>query len=40
MRELELEADDVYLVDGPLELSGLMAVYDLDRPDQIGRAHV
>jgi polyphosphate kinase len=33
MRELELEADDVYVVDGPLELSGLMAVYDLDRPD-------
>lgn len=33
MRELELEAGDVYVVDGPLELSGLMAVYDLDRPD-------
>jgi len=32
-RELELSADDVYVVDGPLELSGLMAVYDLDRPD-------
>ncbi|CAA9237850.1 MAG: Polyphosphate kinase [uncultured Acidimicrobiales bacterium] len=33
LRELELSADDVYVVDGPLELSGLMAVYDLDRPD-------
>jgi polyphosphate kinase len=33
MRELELEPGDVYVVDGPLELSGLMAVYDLDRPD-------
>ncbi len=33
MRELELEAGDVYVIDGPLELSGLMAVYDLDRPD-------
>ncbi len=33
MRELELEADDVYVVDGPLELGGLMAVYDLDRPE-------
>jgi polyphosphate kinase len=33
LRELELSADDVYIVDGPLELSGLMAVYDLDRPD-------
>ena len=33
LRELELSTDDVYVVDGPLELSGLMAVYDLDRPD-------
>ncbi len=33
LRELELAADDVYVVDGPLELNGLMAVYDLDRPD-------
>ena len=33
LRELELSADDVYVVDGPLELNGLMAVYDLDRPD-------
>jgi len=33
LRELELSADDVYVVDGPLDLSGLMAVHDLDRPD-------
>ncbi|HWI03403.1 MAG TPA: polyphosphate kinase 1, partial [Acidimicrobiales bacterium] len=33
MRELELSPEDVYVVDGPIELSGLMAVYDLDRPD-------
>ncbi len=33
LRELELVADDVYVVDGPLELNGLMAVYELDRPD-------
>ncbi|MGI8983281.1 MAG: RNA degradosome polyphosphate kinase [Acidimicrobiales bacterium] len=33
MRELELSADDVYVIEGPLELSGLMAVHDLDRPD-------
>ncbi|MDQ6796695.1 MAG: RNA degradosome polyphosphate kinase [Actinomycetota bacterium] len=33
MRELELEADDVYVIDGPLALSGLWSVYELDRPD-------
>ena len=33
LRELELTEDDVYVVDGPLELSGLIAVYDLERPD-------
>ncbi|MGI8807392.1 MAG: RNA degradosome polyphosphate kinase [Acidimicrobiales bacterium] len=33
LRELELSSHDVYVVDGPLELGGLMAVYDLDRPD-------
>ena len=33
LRELELEPEDVYVVDGPLELGGLWAVYDLDRPD-------
>ena len=32
-RELELEPDDVYAVDGPLGLDGLWALYDLDRPD-------
>ncbi|MGH9151052.1 MAG: RNA degradosome polyphosphate kinase [Acidimicrobiales bacterium] len=32
-RELELEPDDVYSVDGPLGLDGLWALYDLDRPD-------
>ncbi|MDQ3897568.1 MAG: RNA degradosome polyphosphate kinase [Actinomycetota bacterium] len=40
LRELELTPDDVYVVDGPLELSGLMAVYDLDRPDLKDRAWV
>jgi polyphosphate kinase len=33
MRELELGPSDVYTVDGPLDLSGLWAVVDLDRPD-------
>ena len=33
LRELEITPDEVYVVDGPLELGGLMAVYDLDRPD-------
>ncbi|HEX3621757.1 MAG TPA: RNA degradosome polyphosphate kinase, partial [Acidimicrobiales bacterium] len=33
LRELELDVDDVYVVDGPLELGGLWSVYDLDRPD-------
>jgi polyphosphate kinase len=33
LRELELSEDDVSVVDGPLELSGLWAVYDLDRPE-------
>ncbi|MGH8887612.1 MAG: RNA degradosome polyphosphate kinase [Egibacteraceae bacterium] len=32
-RELDLEARDVYVVDGPLDLSGLWGLYDLDRPD-------
>ena len=40
LRELELTPDDVYVVDGPLELSGLMAVYDLDRPDLKDKAWV
>src|SRR5271169_5274695 len=32
-RELELGPDDVYTVDGALDLSGLFALVDLDRPD-------
>ncbi len=32
-RELELGADDVYVIDGPLDLGGLWAVYELDRSD-------
>ena len=32
-RELELEPDDVYIIDGPLDLGGLWSVYELDRPD-------
>lgn len=30
---LNLEADDVYVFDGPLHLQDLMTLYDLDRPD-------
>ena len=33
MRELDLAPDDVYVVDGPLELGGLWAVHDLERPE-------
>jgi len=33
IRELDLEPADVYEVEGPLDLSGLMALYDLDRPE-------
>jgi polyphosphate kinase len=32
-RELELTAGDFYVIDGPLDLSGLMALYALRRPD-------
>ena len=32
-RELELSADDVYVVDGLLDLTSLWALYALDRPD-------
>ncbi len=32
-RELDLADDDVYLITGPLDLSGLWAVHDLERPD-------
>ena len=33
MRELELSGEDVYTVAGPLDLSGLWGLYDLNRPD-------
>jgi polyphosphate kinase len=33
VRELELGPDDVYVVEGPLQLSGLWAVHELDRPE-------
>ena len=32
-RELEVEPDDVYETEGPLDLGGLWALHDLDRPD-------
>jgi len=33
MRELEVEPDDLYAVEGPLNLGGLWSVYELDRPE-------
>jgi polyphosphate kinase len=33
VHELELEEDDVYEIDGPLDLGGLWALHTLDRPD-------
>jgi polyphosphate kinase len=33
VRELELDVEDVHGVDGPLDLSGLWSVYELDRPE-------
>jgi polyphosphate kinase len=33
LRELELDPADVSVIDGPLELGGLWAVYELDRPE-------
>ncbi len=33
VRELELMADDLYVVDGPLDLTALWAMHNLDRPD-------
>jgi len=33
VRELELSEQDVNVIDGPLDLSGLWALYALDRPD-------
>lgn len=32
-REMGATEDDIYMVDGPLDLSGLWSVYDLDRPE-------
>ena len=32
-RELDLDDHDVYRIEGPLDLGGLWAVYELDRPD-------
>jgi polyphosphate kinase len=33
MREMGATEDDVYRIDGPLDLAGLMGLYDLDRPE-------
>ena len=33
MRELELSPEDVYTVAGPLDLSGLWGIYEVNRPD-------
>lgn len=33
VRELEIAADDVYVLPGPLGLAGLWALHDLDRPE-------
>lgn len=33
MREMGASQDDVYRVEGPLDLSGLWSLYDLDRPE-------
>jgi polyphosphate kinase len=33
MREMGATEDDVYRIDGPLDLAGLMGIYDVDRPE-------
>jgi polyphosphate kinase len=33
MRELDLGPEDVYTIEGPLDLAGLWAVHELDRPE-------
>jgi polyphosphate kinase len=33
MREMGANEDDVYRIDGPLDLAGLIGIYDLDRPE-------
>jgi polyphosphate kinase len=32
-RELEVDADEVHTLPGPLDLTGLMSLYEIDRPD-------
>jgi polyphosphate kinase len=32
-RELEISRSDVYVIDGPLDLTGLWTLYELDRPE-------
>jgi polyphosphate kinase len=32
-RELEIARSDVYVIDGPLDLTGLWTLYDVDRPE-------
>ena len=32
-KALKLTGDDVYVINGPLDLTGLMSLYDLDRPE-------
>ncbi len=34
VEELELHPNDVYLIEGPLDLAALMELYDLDRPER------
>jgi polyphosphate kinase len=33
INEMELTGEDVYAVDGPLDVQGLMSLYELDRPE-------
>ena len=40
VRELELSPEDLYDVQGPLDLSGLWALYALDRPDLKDPPHI
>ena len=40
VRELELHPDDLYDVSGPLDLSGLFALYALDHPDLKDPPHI
>ena len=38
--ELDLQDDDIYLLDGPLDLGGLWSVHALDRPDARGAGSI